>query len=74
MPIIKFPLLHSDGNQSHRVVRLQAHRLFYFNNLGLGVPHCATKDDVYEGYRIPKGSIVIFNAWYVRRICKMLQF
>ena len=34
--------------------------------LSSGVPHCPTKDDVYEGYHIPKGSIVIFNTWYVR--------
>lgn len=24
----------------------------------------ATGDDVYEGYFIPKGSIVLGNAWY----------
>ncbi|KAF8799104.1 cytochrome P450 [Phlegmacium glaucopus] len=28
-----------------------------------GFPHCTTEDDVYEGYHIPKGSIVIFNSW-----------
>ncbi|KAF8157210.1 cytochrome P450 [Crassisporium funariophilum] len=29
----------------------------------LGVPHLASEDDIYMGYHIPKGSIVIANAW-----------
>ncbi|KAF8592851.1 cytochrome P450 [Ceratobasidium sp. AG-I] len=29
----------------------------------LGVPHASIKDDVYKGYYIPKGSIVIGNIW-----------
>jgi hypothetical protein len=29
-----------------------------------GVPHRSTEDDVYEGYCIPNGSIVICNSWY----------
>ncbi|KAF8799180.1 cytochrome P450 [Phlegmacium glaucopus] len=28
-----------------------------------GLPHRTTEDDVYEGYHIPNGSIVIFNSW-----------
>ncbi|KAF8799114.1 cytochrome P450 [Phlegmacium glaucopus] len=28
-----------------------------------GIPHRTTEDDVYEGYHIPNGSIVIFNSW-----------
>jgi len=31
----------------------------------IGVPHLVTEDDVYKGYRIPKNSIVIANAWLV---------
>ena len=31
----------------------------------LGVPHATTEDDVYDGYFIPKGTVVIGNAWYV---------
>src|ERR1700761_3231297 len=31
----------------------------------LGLPHCAIKEDVYEGWRIPKGTIIMTNAWYV---------
>ncbi|KAL4072603.1 cytochrome P450 [Scleroderma yunnanense] len=32
----------------------------------LGVPHATTASDIYEGYYIPKGCIVIFNAWAMR--------
>jgi cytochrome P450 len=28
-----------------------------------GVPHATTEEDEYRGWRIPKGSIVIANAW-----------
>lgn len=28
-----------------------------------GLPHCSTEDDVYEGYHIPNGSVVIPNCW-----------
>ncbi|EKM49581.1 uncharacterized protein PHACADRAFT_154053 [Phanerochaete carnosa HHB-10118-sp] len=30
-----------------------------------GVPHCTAKDDIYEGYTIPKGTIVIPNLWAI---------
>ena len=30
-----------------------------------GVPHKSIKDDEYEGYRIPKGSLVFANIWFV---------
>ncbi|KAJ3733356.1 cytochrome P450, partial [Lentinula guzmanii] len=28
-----------------------------------GLPHLASEEDVYNGYRIPKGSTIIANAW-----------
>src|ERR1700735_5839886 len=30
-----------------------------------GIPHRLTSDDVYEGYFLPAGSMVIANAWCV---------
>jgi hypothetical protein len=30
-----------------------------------GVPHMSTSDDEYNGFYIPKGTIVIGNAWLV---------
>ncbi|KAN0126201.1 O-methylsterigmatocystin oxidoreductase [Lactarius tabidus] len=29
----------------------------------LGVPHASTEDDIYRGFFIPKGSIIITNSW-----------
>ena len=29
------------------------------------IPHMATNDDEYDGYYIPKGTLVIGNAWSV---------
>ncbi|KDR66544.1 hypothetical protein GALMADRAFT_259056 [Galerina marginata CBS 339.88] len=31
--------------------------------LPIGIPHCTTEEDVYNGYRIPKGALVVANAW-----------
>ncbi|KAK7446315.1 hypothetical protein VKT23_014521 [Stygiomarasmius scandens] len=31
----------------------------------LGIAHLSTEDDVYKGYYIPKGSIVIGNIWAI---------
>ncbi|KAH7931282.1 cytochrome P450 [Leucogyrophana mollusca] len=37
--------------------------LRWFSLAPLGVAHVATEDDVYEGYFIPKGSLVVPNIW-----------
>ncbi|KAH9990431.1 cytochrome P450 [Russula vinacea] len=31
----------------------------------LGFPHATTEDDVYQGYFIPKGAVVISNIWAI---------
>ncbi|KZV59281.1 cytochrome P450, partial [Peniophora sp. CONT] len=31
----------------------------------LNLPHMTTRDDVYDGYHIPKGSIVLANLWSI---------
>ena len=31
---------------------------------GVGLPHTVSEDDIHEGYYIPKGTVVIPNAWY----------
>ncbi|KAG2153341.1 cytochrome P450 [Suillus clintonianus] len=33
----------------------------------LGLPHMTSQDDVYEGYFIPKGSMVVVNEWALSR-------
>ena len=30
-----------------------------------GIPHMSTSDDEYNGFYIPKGTVVIGNAWSV---------
>ena len=45
---------------------------FFLNNVttiltsSKGVPHMSTNDDEYNGYYIPKGTIMIVNGWLVR--------
>jgi hypothetical protein len=29
----------------------------------LAIPHCSSRDDIYKGYFIPKGSTIIVNVW-----------
>ena len=31
----------------------------------LGLPHFTTEDDEYNGYHIPRGSVVLANLWCV---------
>ena len=31
----------------------------------IGVPHALAQDDVYMGYKLPKGALVTPNIWYV---------
>ncbi|KAG1876537.1 cytochrome P450 [Suillus subalutaceus] len=31
----------------------------------IGIPHRVTEDDIYDGYHIPKGSLVIPNIWFM---------
>ncbi|KAG2138885.1 cytochrome P450 [Suillus cothurnatus] len=33
----------------------------------LGIPHATSNDDVYDGYFIPKGAIVMVNQWALSR-------
>ena len=33
-----------------------------------GIPHMSTNDDEYNGFYIPKGTIMIANAWLVQPI------
>ena len=32
----------------------------------IGVPRATSADEVYNGYFLPKGSVVFANLWYVR--------
>lgn len=38
---------------------------FNLTRTSTAVPHRLTADDVYNGYHLPAGSIVVGNSWYV---------
>jgi len=38
------------------------------------VPHMATEADEYNGYYIPKGTIIIGNSWWARLYCLVYSF
>ncbi|CAE6504149.1 unnamed protein product [Rhizoctonia solani] len=42
--------------------------------LPLGFPHSTTEDDEYNGYSIPKGSIVMANIWAMSRDESVYKF
>ncbi|KAL4072597.1 cytochrome P450 [Scleroderma yunnanense] len=57
-------------NDRERLPYLQAviYELMRWNPVfPLGVPHMTSTSDIYEGYYIPKGCIVIFNIWAMTR-------
>lgn len=37
----------------------------WFPTAVLGLPHATTREDEYEGYRIPKEATILENVWYV---------
>ncbi|KIJ51013.1 hypothetical protein M422DRAFT_244990 [Sphaerobolus stellatus SS14] len=39
--------------------------LRWFPVVPTALPHATTADDVYEGYRIPAGSVIIPNSWKI---------
>jgi hypothetical protein len=36
--------------------------------LPLGLARCSVKDDMYRGYLIPKGTVILPNIWFVSEI------
>ncbi|KAG9090509.1 hypothetical protein FRC06_001026 [Ceratobasidium sp. 370] len=41
--------------------------------LPYGLPHVCQQDDIYKGYRIPKGAIVFGNIWAITRNVKVYK-
>ncbi|TCD68727.1 hypothetical protein EIP91_010011 [Steccherinum ochraceum] len=59
-----------DFNDLSALTYLQAvimENLRWMPTLPLGVPHFIQEEDEYEGFRIPKGSVVISNIWRMLR-------
>ena len=38
-----------------------------------GIARCTSEEDVYEGYTIPKGTIVMPNIWFVMFVSAILN-
>jgi cytochrome P450 len=34
-------------------------------NMHAGLAHCTTADDVFDGYFIPRGTLLLVNAWAI---------
>ena len=62
MHLIKFPQMETSS--SHWCVAGYISRYLFFS-INVALPHSLTREDEYEGYRIPAHSIVIGNAWCV---------
>ncbi|KAJ2917333.1 hypothetical protein MD484_g3041, partial [Candolleomyces efflorescens] len=57
-----------DFNDRERLVYVDAllKEIFRWHQaLPIGVPHATSEDDVYNGHFIPKGTVVIGNAWHI---------
>ncbi|KAF9016760.1 cytochrome P450 [Hymenopellis radicata] len=52
-----------DGGRLPYVTALVKEVFRWKNVTPLGIPHLIRTEDVYRGYRIPAGSIVMANAW-----------
>lgn len=53
----------NDDQKCAYVVALVKESLRYFTVLRLALPRASTKEVTYDGYTIPKGSVVFLNAW-----------
>ena len=54
---------HEDGENLPYINALCKEVLRWHPILPLGVAHSVSQDDVFEGYFIPAGTIVLGNSW-----------
>lgn len=54
-----------DSSQLPYVSAVLMETLRWHNVTPLGIPHMTTEDDEYEGYFIPKGTLVMANVWSI---------
>ena len=53
----------SDRNSLPFINAIIKECLRWHSALPLGLPHSSMQDEVYNGYHIPAGSVLIPNAW-----------
>ena len=61
-PTFRLPT-HDDRSYLPYIDAILKESLRWLPVVATGIPHATTKEDIYRGWRIPKGSIVIANAW-----------
>ena len=54
---------HPDRSDLPYVNAIIKECLRWHSALPLGLPHSSMQDEVYNGYHIPAGSVLIPNAW-----------
>ncbi|KDR76708.1 hypothetical protein GALMADRAFT_67164 [Galerina marginata CBS 339.88] len=58
----RLPLISDRPNLPY-IRSIMAEVLRWSPSIPLGIAHAVTQDDVYEGYEIPKGSLIMPNVW-----------
>lgn len=53
----------SDRDALQYVNAVVKETLRWYTAVPLGVPHCTTEEDEYNGYYIPKDATVLINSW-----------
>lgn len=60
----RLPLISDMPNLPYiEAIMKEAHR--WNPVVPMGLPHCSVQEDVYNGYRIPKGALLLYNTWSV---------
>lgn len=55
----------SNASVKYVLVHLRGAALGFTAFMSSGIARRTAQDDIYEGYMIPKGTVVIPNVWYV---------
>ncbi|TEB33482.1 cytochrome P450 [Coprinellus micaceus] len=56
---------HEDKDKLIYLQALMMEMLRWYSVTPFALPHTSTEDDVYEGYLIPKGTVIIPNVWAI---------
>ncbi|KAI0544513.1 cytochrome P450 [Xylaria curta] len=60
---IRLPTIADRGRMPY-VAALTTEILRWHPAAPMGLPHTSTEDDIFEGYFIPKGSMLLMNIWH----------
>ncbi|KIJ29092.1 hypothetical protein M422DRAFT_249623 [Sphaerobolus stellatus SS14] len=56
-------VMFTDKNDLPYIEAIVKEVMRWWQPLPMGIAHCSMEDDVYRGYKIPKGSRIIANVW-----------